>query len=220
MALHCPEHKEKKKFSPAKAAPIVSKNNGSMQDNVAGYYQISLNHCTPETDTYDSMPPEIMPPGYRKLMKDDTNGDTAFDTACMAKEGMLQRLELLQQTHCCISWGADFTAIRGVRLPHRLLHQDKQSHQLCTLQIRSSRKGGPHRGASHAEAGVIGMLDFCVPMDQHAPITEGLAAFQMLTSPLLRAVMVPSTKETISVLGMLMVRPFTAQIDCMKSRSC
>ena len=31
--------------------------------------------------------------GYRKLSKDDLNGDAALDTAGTAKEGVLQRLE-------------------------------------------------------------------------------------------------------------------------------
>ena len=33
--------------------------------------------------------------GYRKFLKDDIHGDTALDTASMAKKGVLWELELL-----------------------------------------------------------------------------------------------------------------------------
>ena len=45
-----------------------------------------------------------MPPGYRKLSKDDLNGDAALDTAGTAKEGVLQRLELPERDNGHMSW--------------------------------------------------------------------------------------------------------------------
>ena len=58
-----------------------------------------------------------MPWGYRKLLKDDLNGDAALDTAGTAKEGVLQRLEAPKRDNGCISWGPDFATVRGTRLP-------------------------------------------------------------------------------------------------------
>ena len=49
-----------------------------------------------------------MPPGYRKLLKDDLNGGAALDTAGTAKEGVLQRLELSKRDNGCISCSPDF----------------------------------------------------------------------------------------------------------------
>ena len=55
----------------------------------------ALTHGIPETD--DSTLPEIMPPGYSKLLKeDDLDGDTALDMGCLAKDGLLQTLESVQ----------------------------------------------------------------------------------------------------------------------------
>ena len=61
-----------------------------------------------------------MPPGYKKLSKDDLNGDAALDTAGTAKEGVLQRLELSKRDNGCISWSPDFTPVRGTRLQNGL----------------------------------------------------------------------------------------------------
>ena len=62
-----------------------------------------------------------MPSGFRKLLKDDLNGDAVFDTASMAKEGVLQRLEAPKRDNGCISWGPDFTTVQGTRLQDGLL---------------------------------------------------------------------------------------------------
>ena len=70
--------------SPAKAAPILSKSNGMMQDDAADRSSISLSHCFPESE--DSTPPEFVPPGYKKLLKDDLNGRIAHEMACTVKE--------------------------------------------------------------------------------------------------------------------------------------
>ena len=63
------------------------------------------------------------------------------------------------------------------------------------MQLRISGKDGAHRGASLAEAGLYGMSDLAVLMKQYTQIGEGLAALQMLTSHLLDAIMVSSTKD-------------------------
>ena len=65
-----------------------------------------------------------MPWGHRKLLKDDLNGDAAFDTAGMAKEGVLSRLEVPKRDNGCISWDPGFTTIRGTRLQVGLLQTD------------------------------------------------------------------------------------------------
>ena len=52
-----------------------------------------------------------MPSGYRKLLKDDLNGDAALDTAGTAKEGLLQRLEVSKRYNGCISWGPESTLV-------------------------------------------------------------------------------------------------------------
>ena len=66
-----------------------------------------------------------MPWGHRKLLKDDLNGDAALDTAGAEKEGVLQRLEVPKRDNGCISWGPDFTTVRGTRLQDGLLQPDK-----------------------------------------------------------------------------------------------
>ena len=76
-----------------------------------------------------------MPSGHRKLLKDDLNGDAAFDTASTAKEGMLQRLELSRRDTGCISWGLDFTTVRCTRLQDGLLQSDQQPYRVRTLQV-------------------------------------------------------------------------------------
>ena len=65
-----------------------------------------------------------MPWGYRKLLKDDLNGDAALDTEGTAKEGVLQRLEVLKRDNGCISWGPDFTTVPGTRLQDAKLALD------------------------------------------------------------------------------------------------
>ena len=108
--------------SPAIAAPILSYGNGIMQDDVADGSCTSLSHCIPEFE--DPTPPKIMPTAYRELLKDDLNGDAALDTAGTAKEEVLQRLELPEQDNGRMSWGPDFTTIRGTRLQDGLLQPD------------------------------------------------------------------------------------------------
>ena len=145
-----------------------------------------------------------MPTGYKELLKDDHNGDTALHTASTAKEGVLQRLELPEQDNGRMSWGPDFATIRGpcgTRLQDGLLQPDQQLHRVCTLQITIPGEAGPHGGASLAEAGLHGMLDLSVLMKQHAQVGEGLAALQMLTSHLPGAIMVSSTKDNNLCLG-------------------
>ena len=66
-----------------------------------------------------------MPWGYRKLLKDDLNGDAAPDTAGTAKEGVLQGLEVPERDNGCISWGPDFRTVRGTRLQDGLLQSDQ-----------------------------------------------------------------------------------------------
>ena len=136
-----------------------------------------------------------MPLGYRKLMKDDVNWHTAFDMACMAEADMLQRLGLPKRGNCCIIWGPDCTAICGTGLQDGLLQADQQLHRHSTLQMRVSSEGGSHRGTSLAEAGMDGMLDLSVLMEQHTRIGEGLAASQNLTSHLPTAIDMSSTKD-------------------------
>ena len=65
-----------------------------------------------------------MPRGHKKLPKDDLNGDAALDTAGKVKEGVLQRLEVPKRDIGCISWGPDFTTVRGTRLQDGLLQPD------------------------------------------------------------------------------------------------
>ena len=142
-----------------------------------------------------------MPTGYRELLKNDLNGDTALHTASTAKEGVLQRLELPERDNGRMSWGPDFTTIRGTRLQDGLLRHDQQLHQDGTLQITTPGEDGPHGGASLAEAGLHGMLDLSVLMKQHAQVGEGPAALQMLTSHLPGAIMVSSTKDNDLCLG-------------------
>ena len=73
-------------------------------------------------------PPKVMPWGHRKLLKDELNGDAALDTAGTAKEGVLQRLEVPKRDNgCCISWGPDFTTVRGTRLQDGLLQPVDES---------------------------------------------------------------------------------------------
>ena len=62
-----------------------------------------------------------LPWGHKKLLKDDLNGAAALDTAGTAKEGVLQRLEVPKRDNGCISWGPDFTTVRGTRLQDGLL---------------------------------------------------------------------------------------------------
>ena len=47
---------------------------------------------------------------YTKLLRDDSNGKTALDTACAARDGILQGLKLPKQANLCISWDLDITA--------------------------------------------------------------------------------------------------------------
>ena len=113
----------------------------------------------------------------------------------MAKEGVLQRLELMRRDNGCISWGPDFTTVRGTMLQDGLLQSDQQLYQFCTLQIIISREDGPHDGTSSAEPGSYGMLFLHVLVKQHAWIGEGLAAFRILISHLPGAIMVSPIKD-------------------------
>ena len=90
---------------------------------------IALNQCIPESEDYT--PSGIMPQSYRKLMRDDVNGDTALDTAPAgtAKEGLLQRLELPKRDNGSISWGPDLTIKSGTRLQDGLLQSDQQLYR-------------------------------------------------------------------------------------------
>ena len=100
-----------------------------------------------------------------------------------------------------MSWGPHFTTIRGTRLQDGLLQPDQQLHQVRGLQITIPGEGGPHGGTSLAEAGLHGMLDLSVLMEQHSQVGEGLAALQTLTSHLSGAIMVSSTKDHNLCLG-------------------
>ena len=66
-----------------------------------------------------------MPWGYKKLLKDDLNGDAALDTAGTAKEGVPRRLEVPKRDNACISWVPDFTTVLGTRLQDGLLQFDQ-----------------------------------------------------------------------------------------------
>ena len=52
--------------------------------------------------------------------------------AGLAKTGVLQRLELPEQDHCCISRGPDFKALCGIRLLDGLLQPAGQLTSNCT----------------------------------------------------------------------------------------
>ena len=107
------------------------------------------------------MPPGYNDSDYKKLLQDDLNGNSALDTASTAKEGVLQRLEVVQWDSGCISWGPDFNRARHkAAMCHGLLQSDQQLYQVCTLQMGISKEDGPHGGASLAEAGLYCMLDF------------------------------------------------------------
>ena len=75
------------------------------------------------------MPPKVMPPVQRKLLKYEFNEDTPLDMGCTAKEGVLQTLKLPKRDNSCINWGPDFTAVEGTRLQDGLLQPNQQLYQ-------------------------------------------------------------------------------------------
>ena len=63
--------------------------------------------------------------GSQKAPERRPKGDAALDTAGTAKEGVLQRQEVPKRGNGCISWGPDFTTVRGTRLQDGLLQPDQ-----------------------------------------------------------------------------------------------
>lgn len=117
---------------------MLSKSNGTMPDNVAACCWNSLKYCISDTD--DCEPAAIMQVGDRKILKVSVNGDTAVDTGCTAKKGLLQTLQLSKRASCCISWGPDSPAIRGTMLQDGLLQPDQHLYRFCRLQTRIPRE--------------------------------------------------------------------------------
>ena len=74
------------------------------------------------------MPREIMPLGYRKLLQEELNGDTALEMVQTANEGLLQRLELLERDSCCSNRGPAFTC-KGMQVD--LLQPDQPVHRVA-----------------------------------------------------------------------------------------
>ena len=58
---------------------------------------------------------------HRKLLEDDFKGDTAFHMAGTATEGVLPRAKPPERDDSCISWGPDFTNVRGTWLQDGLI---------------------------------------------------------------------------------------------------